>query len=239
MYTAVNTAKITSDAIAHGRCVLSICKLHAFYVAQSSDGALDHRSIPPHLAYDPCFGSLRRSAAQHFRKKRPWVHAVRRIVRARVNAAGLFQMCAQIAGSSLLLHHRFLSPRTLQVFDHDFERMQINISIRAVPRAQPATDAPILDNHLERVPPPDRSYWTTDHAKRVAALPARSRHQILFEPQAFPHQTRYSVVGVGARVHARIATRAIFQIEDKQTLCFHQTLRKKLVDGHTANRLHS
>src|SRR5580693_6068692 len=224
--------------MAHLRCVLSIRTEHAPGVAETSVCALDIGGVRMARA-DTCCGSLRRAAAQHLRKERPRVHAVRRIVRARVNAARLLQMRAQIAGGSLLLYYRFLFPRALQVFDHHFERMQINISVRAVPRAQPAADAPILNNYFQRISPPDRSYWTPDHAKRVAALSARSGHQILFEAQAFPHEPCYPVVSVGARVHACVATRAILQIENEQALRLHQTLRKKLVDGHTANGLHT
>src|SRR5580692_6301967 len=85
-YKAVNTAKITSDAMAHPRCVLSIRTVHAPCTAETSVGALDIGVLRMALA-DTCSESLRRSAAQHFRKERPGVHAVRRIVRARVNAA--------------------------------------------------------------------------------------------------------------------------------------------------------
>ena len=190
------------------------------------------------LAPDTVVASLGPSAAQHLRKKCPRVYSMRRIMRASINAARLLQMRAQIARSSLLLHHSLSFARSLQVFHHHLERMQIDVSVRTVPRAKPAPDAPVFDNHFQRISPPNRSYRTSHHAQRVAALPARSRHQILIEPQAFPHQPCDSVMCVSASINASIAPRAIFQIQNQKALRFHQTLRKKLIDGHAPDRLH-
>ena len=42
---------------------------------------------------------------------------------------------------------------------------------------------------------------------------------------------------IGARIHASVAARAILQVENEQALRFHQSLRKKLVDGNAMDHL--
>ena len=61
----------------------------------------------------------------------------------------------------------------LVVFDLRREGMHIDVSIRTIFRAKATTDAPILDDHLERIAPPDRADRATHHAEGVAALAAR------------------------------------------------------------------
>src|SRR6266404_10005398 len=106
---------------------------------------------------------------------------MRGIMRTRIYTTRLLQMRTKIARSRLLLDRGLLPPRVFRVIGHYLERMQIDISIRAIPRAQSATDAPILDNHFQRIAPPNRSYRATDHAQRIAALPATCRDQIVIE----------------------------------------------------------
>ena len=137
-------------------------------------------------------------------------------------------MRAQIARSRFLLHHRFFPPRVLRVFRHHFKRMQIDVSVRAISRAQSAPDAPILDDHFQRISPPNRAHRTAHHAQRIAALPAAGGHQVVIEPQSVAHQPRHPVMRIRARIHARIATRALLQIQHQQTLRFHQSLRQEI-----------
>ncbi len=98
--------------------------------------------------------------------------------------------------------------------------------------AQAAADAPVFDNDFQRIAPPDRADGAADHAEWIAALPARGRHQVFVEAQAFAHQAAHAVVCIGAGAYALIAARAAFQVEHQQALRFHQSLGEKLVHGN-------
>ena len=50
-----------------------------------------------------------------------------------------------------------------------FERVHVDVAVRAKLRAFPATDAPVLDDDLEVLLPPDRADRALRHAKRIAA----------------------------------------------------------------------
>src|ERR1035438_5311950 len=113
---------------------------------------------------------------------------------------------AQIAGGSLLFLYGDLPL-------HHLEWVHVDISVRAVFSAQPASDAPVLDDHFERIPPPDGAHRTTHHAERIAALAARGSHQILVESQSLANQSRHAVVRIGASAHAGVAAGAAFQIQ--------------------------
>ena len=134
---------------------------------------------------------------------------MRGIMRAGVNAARLFQMRAEIAGSGLLLDDRFLAAGILWIVRQYFKRMQIDIAVGTISRAQTAANAPILDDNFQRIPPANRADRAADHAKRVAALAATGCDEIAVKPQTVPHQTSDAIMRIGARVHASIAARAI------------------------------
>ncbi len=72
-----------------------------------------------------------------------------RIVRARVNAARLFQVCAEIAGSCFLPDHGFFAAGAFRIINLHFERMQVNVAVGTILRAEAAADAPIFDDDLE------------------------------------------------------------------------------------------
>jgi hypothetical protein len=74
---------------------------------------------------------------------------MRRIMRARIHATRLLQVRAKVARRRLLLYHCLLSSQVFQVFHHHVERMQVDVPVRAIPRAQAAPDAPILNNHFQ------------------------------------------------------------------------------------------
>src|SRR5579884_1704435 len=179
-----------------------------------------HRSLPkppepprtrsPNRAVCGPF-SFPRPLPQHLREKYARIHAMRRIVRARINATRLLQMRAQIAGGCFLLHYGLLPPRLFRILRHHLKRMQVDVAVRAIPRAQPAPDTPILDDDLERISSPERSHRAADHAERIAALPAARCHQVLLESQPVAHQPRHAVVRIRAGVHARVAARALWQ----------------------------
>lgn len=50
-----------------------------------------------------------------------------------------------------MLDDRFLATGILRIVRQNFERMQVDIAVGAIPRAQPAANAPVLDDHFERV----------------------------------------------------------------------------------------
>src|SRR5215467_3768496 len=115
--------------------------------------------------------------------------------------------------------------------------MQIDIAVGAIARAEPAADAPILDDDLKRIAAANRADRAADHAEGVATLAATGSYEVAVKAQAVAHQTRDAVMSVGASVHAGIAARAILQVKNEQALCFHQSLREKLVDGDAVDHL--
>ena len=84
------------------------------------------------------------------------------------------------------------------------ERMKVDISVRAIFRAQAAPDAPILNDDLQRIAPADRSDGTAHHAQRIAALPAGRCHQEIFKAQPFAYQARHAIMRISARRHAGV-----------------------------------
>src|SRR5271163_1736668 len=115
---------------------------------------------------------LFRRLPEHLGEKCLGIDAMRRIVRARVHATLFLQMRAQIAGSGFLLDGGLLAPSVFWIVHDHFKGMQINISVRAIPCAQAATDAPILDDHFQRISPANRAHRAAHHTQRIAALPA-------------------------------------------------------------------
>ena len=106
---------------------------------------------------------------------------MRGVVRASIDATGLFQVRAQIARSRFLLDDSFFAAGSLRIVDHHFERVQIDIAVGAILRAKAAADAPILDDDFERIAPSNRADGTADHAKWIAALAAAGGDKILVE----------------------------------------------------------
>src|SRR5208282_687351 len=116
-------------------------------------------------------------AAEKFQR----VYAMRRIVRASIHATWFLMAQAEIARSSFHLHAGDCSSRIRQVFQLDREGMHIDISVRTIVCALATTNAPVLDDHLERIAAANRSDRTAHHAQRIAALPARCSDQIPVE----------------------------------------------------------
>ena len=110
--------------------------------------------------------------------------------------------------------------------------MHVDVAVGTVVGAQAAADAPVFDDDLQRVAPPDRADRTADHAERVATLAAGSGDQIFVEAQAFADQAADAVVSIGAGADALIAARALLQIEHQQALRLHQSLGQELIDRH-------
>jgi len=74
---------------------------------------------------------------------------MRGVVRTSVNAAWFLEVRAQIAGSCFLLYDRFLAAGILDVVSQDLKRMQIDIAVGTIARAEAAANAPIFDDDLE------------------------------------------------------------------------------------------
>src|SRR5207237_531369 len=94
---------------------------------------------------------------------------MRCVVWTGVYAAGFLQVRAKIAGGCLLLDDRLLAAGILRIVRKNFEGMQIDIAVGAIPRAEPAADAPILDDDFERIA-------ATDGANGAPTMQSGSRH---------------------------------------------------------------
>ena len=159
------------------------------------------------------------------------------VVRAGVDAAGFFQVRAEIAGSGFLLDDGFLAAGVFGVVGQNFKRMQVDIAVGTIARAETAADAPIFDDDFQGIAAANRADWAAHHAKRVAALAAACGDKITIKTQAVANQARDAIVSVGAGVHAGIAARTVLQIEDEQALRFHQSLGEELINGNAVDHL--
>src|ERR1700687_6146318 len=119
---------MTTDAIAHTLCVLSI-------------RTNQHLSAPL-LKY-----WFRSTLPQLLRKILFRINAMRRIVRACVNATWFFQVRAEIARGRLLFDSGFHAAGPFGILGHHFKRMKDNVPIRAVARAEAARNGPVADVH--------------------------------------------------------------------------------------------
>jgi hypothetical protein len=75
--------------------------------------------------------------------------AMRRVVRAGINATRLGVIGAEIARRGFLADHGALAAGMIGIVGLHRERMQIDVSVRAILRAKAAADAPILDDHFK------------------------------------------------------------------------------------------
>ena len=156
---------------------------------------------------------------------------MRRIVRARINTAGFGMVMTEIAGRGLHPHAGDLASRMRRVVEVDRKWMQVDVAIGTVVGAQAATDAPVLDDDFQGVAAADGTDRATNHAEWISTLAAGSGDQVFVEAESLAHQAADSVMCVGARSYALITAGAPFQIEHKQALRFHQTVREELVHG--------
>ena len=155
-----------------------------------------------------------------------------RIMRAGIDATGFLMVVTQIARSCFYARAGDLASWHYRVVEFHRKRVQIDVAIRAIARAEAAADAPVFDNNFQRVPPADRSHRATDHAQGIAALAAGSGHQIFVEPHAFANQAAHAVMCVRTGAHALIATGAAVEVEHEKTLSFHQPIGQELINGN-------
>ncbi len=96
-----------------------------------------------------CPSSSLRALSKHLGEEYFWIDAMRRVVRARVNATWFFQVRAEIARCGFLLNDGFFAASVLGIVGHHFERKQIDVAVGAIARTKASANAPILDDHLE------------------------------------------------------------------------------------------
>src|SRR5262249_53675921 len=142
-----------------------------------------------------------------------------------------------VAGSGLLLDHGFLAAGVFGIVGEYFEGMQVDVAVRAVAGAQAAADAPVFDDDFERIAAAGGADRTADHAERTKAIAAGRGDEVIVETQTVTNETRDTVVGVGAGVHAGIAARAVLQVKNEQALRFHQSLGKELIERNAFDHL--
>src|ERR1700693_1261285 len=170
----------------------------------------EHRSSAPSL--------VARRLADSIGKESFWIDAMSCVVRACVNTTGLGQIGAQVAGSGFLFSDCLGAAGSVGIFIQYLERMQIDMAVRAVARAQAAADAPILDDDFERIAAANRTHRTADHAQRIATLPATGGDQILLEAQSIAYKAGDAIMSVRASVDAGVTARTFLKIEDEETL---------------------
>src|SRR5258708_40246776 len=154
---------------------------------------------------------------------------MRGVVRAGVDAAWFFQVRAEVAGSCFLLDGGFLAAGAFGIIHHHFERVQINIAVRTILRAEAATDAPILDDDFERISPSNRTDGAADHAKRVAALAATRGDEILVESQAIADEAGDPRVRAGAGIDTNGPARSNFANQKYKGFPLPPYLREEIV----------
>ena len=101
---------------------------------------------------------------------------MRRIVRTGINATGFLMVMTQIARSCFYTRAGDLAAWHYGVIEFHWERMQVDIAVRTIAGAKAATDTPVFNDDLQRVPPPDRAHRAADHAQRISALAAGGGH---------------------------------------------------------------
>ena len=106
----------------------------------------------------------------HFGKELRRADAVCGVMRASIDTARLCVVVAQVAGCRLSHHLSFLQLRlrgagfVQRLGSFRNELMQIDVAVRTVVGAYSATDAPVFDDDLERIAPPDGAHRTSHHA---------------------------------------------------------------------------
>src|SRR4029077_12753238 len=113
---------------------------------------------------------------------------------------------------------------------------QVDVAVGTILGAQSATDAPILDNHFQRAPAPNRPYRAAHHAQRIETLAAGSGHKIMVETQALANQSRYAIMCIRTRAHTGIAASAVIQIEQQKALRLYQALLEEIIERNTSRQ---
>jgi hypothetical protein len=102
--------------------------------------------------------SLVRRLLQQASREFSRFHSEGRVVRTSVNAAWLRKARTKVAGRCLLLDHRFFLALGIGQIRRHVERMHVDIAVRAIFSTEAAADAPIFDDHFQRIPAANRSH---------------------------------------------------------------------------------
>src|SRR5207302_9480404 len=105
-------------------------------------------------------------------------------------------------------------------FFHHFERMHADVAVAAELGAFATADAPIFIDVVEVLFPPNGADRALGHAKRVAARSTCGGDQEMFVTQAVAKESRNPVMRLRARTHARVASRAVLEIDQYEILRF-------------------
>ena len=100
------------------------------------------------------------------------IDAMGGVVRASVDAAGFFEIGAEVAAGGFLFDGGFFAAGMFGIVSHDFERMKVDVAVGAIARAEAATDAPIFNDNFERITAANGADRAADHAEGIAALAA-------------------------------------------------------------------
>ena len=109
-------------------------------------------------------------------------------------------------------------------FPNDFERMHVDVPVRAKLGALAATDAPIFNNDLEIFLASDRTNRALRHAERVPTRSTSGGNEEMIVAQTIPEQARHAIVRLGTGADAGIAARTIVQVDEQKILRFKQAL---------------
>ena len=93
-----------------------------------------------------------------------------RVMRTGIDATGFRMVVAKVARSRLQLDGCNLPSRTGGISDFHRERLHINVAVGTIIGALTTANAPVFDNHLQRVTPANGAYGTAHHAEWIAAL---------------------------------------------------------------------
>src|SRR2546430_15554095 len=83
---------------------------------------------------------------------------------------------------------------------------------RTIAGAEAAADAPILDDHFERIAAANRTDRVADHTKRIAALPAARGDEITIKTRSESYQVRDTSRPSGARYAISLAAQSCFRV---------------------------
>src|ERR1043166_3565606 len=160
------------------------------------------------------------------------IYPLGRIMWTGVNAARRGELCTEIARVRLVGRGLFLLDLNLwrhprlgrlhfcpHLFYH-FERVHVDIAIRAELGAFFATDTPVFDQDFEVLFSPDRTDWALSHAKRIPAGAAGSGNQIMIVAQTVPQKAGHTIVRIGTSPHTGVATGAVVEIDQEKILRF-------------------
>jgi hypothetical protein len=154
------------------------------------------------------------------------------IVGTSINTVGFIVFRTEIACGRFCLYLGNFSARMRQVVYRHLEGLHINVAVGAVVSTKATADAPVLNGDFQAIAPSNRPNRASHHAQGVLALATGSGHEIVVKTQTVANQAADTIVGVGTGAHTLITARAFFQVKDQKTLRFHQTLRKKGVNGN-------